>query len=299
MHIPVLKEKVIEYLAPKPNEHFIDCTVGQGGHALAILEKTKPKGKVLGIDQDSAYLSQLRQTVKTEYKAYKNRLILVEGNFAHIKDIARQEKFKKVKGILFDLGFSSWHIEESKRGFSFQKQEPLDMRYSLSNLVTAEKIVNYWSRADIERILKEYGEEQFSKEISQAIAEHRAQTPIVKTTQLVNIIQKATPTWYHRKKAHPATKTFQALRIAVNRELDNIKQALPQAVELLDPNGRIATISFHSLEDRIVKNFFKTHPLLSMVTKKPITASYQEQRTNPRSRSAKLRIASKLPTRNT
>ena len=296
MHIPVLKEKVIEYLAPKPNEHFIDCTIGQGGHALAILEKTGPKGKVLGIDQDSAFLSQLRQTIQKEYK---NRLLLAEGNFAHITTIAQQEKFRPVHGILFDLGFSSLHIEESKRGFSFQKQEPLDMRYSLSNPVTAEKIVNYWSKTDIERILKEYGEEQFSKEISQAIAEQRSQTPIVKTTQLVNIIQDATPKWYHRKRVHPATKTFQALRIAVNNELENIKEALPQAVELLEPNGKIAVISFHSLEDRIVKNFFKTHPYLSMITKKPITPSSLEQKANPRSRSAKLRIASKLPTHNT
>ncbi len=294
MHISVLKDKVIEYLAPKPNEHFIDCTIGQGGHALAILEKTRPKGKVLGIDQDPAFLSQLKQTIQKEYK---DRLVLAEGNFAHITAIAQQEKFKPVHGILFDLGFSSLHIEESKRGFSFARQEPLDMRYSLSNPITAEKIVNYWSKTDIERILKEYGEEQFSKEISQAIAEQRAQTPIVRTTQLVKIIEEATPRWYHRKRAHHATKTFQALRIAVNNELENIKEALPQAVELLEPAGKIAVISFHSLEDRIVKNFFKTHPSLSMITKKPITPSFQEQKANPRSRSAKLRIALKLPTK--
>ena len=293
MHIPVLKDKVIEYLAPKPNEHFIDCTIGQGGHTTAILEKTGPKGKVLGIDQDSAFLSQLKQTVQ---KTYKNRLILAEGNFAHITTIAQQEKFKPVHGILFDLGFSSLHIEESKRGFSFAKQEPLDMRYSVSNPLTAEKIVNYWSKADIERILKEYGEEQFSKEIAKALAEQRTRMPIVKTTQLVKIIEEATPNWYHRKKAHPATKTFQALRIAVNRELENIREALPHAVELVEPNGKIAVISFHSLEDRIVKNFFKTHPSLSMITKKPITPSLQEQKTNPKARSAKLRVALKLST---
>ena len=293
MHIPVLKDKVIEYLAPKPNEHFIDCTIGQGGHTTAILAKTGPKGKVLGIDQDSAFLSQLKQTVQ---KTYKNRLILAEGNFAHITTIAQQEKFKPVHGILFDLGFSSLHIEESKRGFSFTKQEPLDMRYSVSNPLTAEKIVNYWSKADIERILKEYGEEQFSKEIAKALAEQRTRMPIVKTTQLVKIIEEATPNWYHRKKAHPATKTFQALRIAVNRELENIREALPHAVELVEPNGKIAVISFHSLEDRIVKNFFKTHPSLSMITKKPITPSLQEQKTNPKARSAKLRVALKLST---
>src|SRR3989338_1166792 len=294
MHIPVLKDKVIEYLKPKPNEHFIDCTVGQGGHAMVILEKTGPRGKVLGIDQDSAFLSQLQKTLQ---KQYKSRLILAEGNFAHITTIAQQEKFKPVHGILFDLGFSSLHIEESRRGFSFQKQEPLDMRYSLNNPITAEKIVNYWSKTDIERILKEYGEEQFSKEIAQAIAEQRTRTPIVKTTQLIKIIQDATPGWYHRKRIHAATKTFQALRIAVNNELENIKEALPQAVELVEPNGRIAVISFHSLEDRIVKNFFKTHPSLSMITKKPIVALSQEQKTNPRSRSAKLRVALKLPTK--
>ena len=296
MHVPVLKEKVIEYLEPKPNENFVDCTIGQGGHAIAILEKTGPRGKVLGLDQDSAFLSQLRQTIQ---KTYKNRLILAEGNFAHITAIAQQEKFRPVRGILFDLGFSSLHIEESKRGFSFAKQEPLDMRYSLSNPLTAEKIVNYWSKTDLERILKEYGEERFAKEIAQAIAEQRSQSPIVKTTQLVKIIEEATPRWYHKKRMHPATKTFQALRIAVNQELENIKQALPQAVELLGPAGRIAVISFHSLEDKIVKNFFKTHPSLAMITKKPITPSYLEQKANPRSRSAKLRVASKLPSHNT
>ncbi len=296
MHIPVLKEKVIEYLEPKPNENFVDCTVGQGGHAMAILEKTGPRGKLLGLDQDSAFLSQLREKVQ---KAYQRRLILVEGNFAHIKDILLKEKFRPVHGILFDLGFSSLHIEESKRGFSFQKQEPLDMRYSTQNPLTAEKIVNYWSKTDIERILKEYGEEQFSKEIAQAIAEQRTRTPLVKTTQLVKIIQDATPKWYHRKKVHPATKTFQALRIAVNRELENIKEALPQAVEALEPKGKIAVISFHSLEDTIIKNFFKTHPSLAMITKKPITPSYLEQKANPRSRSAKLRVATILPTHNT
>jgi len=293
MHISVLKEKVIEYLEPKPNENFVDCTVGQGGHTVAILEKTGPRGKVLGIDQDSAFLSQLKEKIQ---RKYQRRLVLVEGNFAHITDILLSEKFRPVHGILFDLGFSSLHLEESKRGFSFQKQEPLDMRYSTSNPLTAEKIVNYWSRADLERILKEYGEEQFAREIAQALVEQRSKTPIVKTAQLVNIIQGAVPKWYHRKKVHSATKTFQALRIAVNSELENIKQALPQTVEILEPKGRIAIISFHSLEDRIVKNFFKTHPSLVMITKKPITPSPQEQKTNPRSRSAKLRVATILPT---
>lgn len=293
MHTPVLLKESVEALDPKPNKNFIDCTVGQGGHTIAILEKTGPRGKVLGIDQDSAFLSKLRQKVQ---KGYKNRLILAEGNFAHIIDIASREKFRPVHGILFDLGFSSLHLEESKRGFSFQKQEPLDMRYSTANPLTAEKIVNYWSKADLERILKEYGEEQFAREITEALVNQRSKTPIVKTTQLVKIIQGATPKWYHRKKVHPATKTFQALRIAVNNELENIKQALPQAVEILEPKGRIATISFHSLEDRIIKNFFKTHPSLMMITKKPITPSFQEQKANPRSRSAKLRIASKLST---
>ncbi|MFH1181163.1 MAG: 16S rRNA (cytosine(1402)-N(4))-methyltransferase RsmH [bacterium] len=283
-HIPVLKNEVIEFLNPQPNENFIDCTIGEGGHGLEILERIAPKGKLLGIDY------QLR--VKP-----KDRLILAEDNFANLKEIAIRENFSKVNGIVFDLGMSSWHLESSKRGFSFQKNEPLDMRYDSRSQLTAEKIINFWSSAGLEKILREYGEEQFSKEISQGVLEARKSSSVKTTFQLVEIIKKAAPSWYRQRKINPATKTFQALRIAVNGELENLEKVLPQAIDVLSAGGRLTIISFHSLEDRIVKNFFRNNAKkgpLKIITKKPITPSDQEITINPRSRSAKLRAALKL-----
>lgn len=294
MHISVLLEKVLEYLNPQPNENFIDCTTGSGGHTLAILERTAPKGKVLAIDWDSEAIRLLKVQSQIRRLTDQNRIVLREGNFADIEEIVQQEKFHPIHGILFDLGFSSDQIENSERGFSFQKDQVLDMRYSENNPVTAEKIVNYSSRTELEQILTEYGEEQFAKQIAQALLEARMQKPIQKTSQLARIVEQATPKWYHRKRIHPATKTFQALRIAVNSELENIKQGLAQASQLLPKHGKLAVISFHSLEDRIVKHFFKTAPSLQTLTKKPILSSFAEQKKNPRARSAKLRAAIKI-----
>jgi len=293
MHVPVLQKEVIEYLDPKPNENFIDCTIGEGGHTLAILEKNGPKGKVLGIDADPEIIRNL----KLEIRNFKKRIILVCDNFANLAEIAKSQRFKSVSGILFDLGMSSWHLETSNRGFSFQKKEPLDMRYNLQNPLTAEKILNYWSRVEIEKILKDYGEEQFAPKIAEALLNFRKFKPLQTTSQLVEIIKRATPGWYHRRKIHFATKTFQALRIAVNDELNNLEKALPQALNILKPGGRIVVISFHSLEDRIVKNFLKEgnkNNLLKILTKKPITPSFKEMKINPRSRSAKLRASQKI-----
>lgn len=195
-----------------------------------------------------------------------------------------------MQGILFDLGMSSWHLEESGRGFTFLKDEPLDMRYSLENDLTAEEIVNNYSQEKIEKILKEYGEERFAKRIAKRIIQTRPRK-IKSTFQLVEIIKKAVPG--KRTKIHPATRTFQALRIAVNDELNNFKKALFQAVEVLEKGGRIVIISFHSLEDRIVKNFFKDSNL-NILTKKPVISSQEEIKINRRSRSAKLRAATKV-----
>ena len=297
MHIPVLQKEVIYYLNPKSNENFIDCTIGKGGHTLTILEKNGPDGKVLGIDQDEENLEDAKQRIQDT--KYKDRVILVCDNFANLKEIVRQEKFKQVAGILLDLGMSSWHLEESKRGFSFLKNEPLDMRYekvqsakckTQNNYLTAEKIVNKYHKSEIERILKEYGEEQFSKRIAEQIVRSRKREPIKTTFQLKEIIRQATPVWYHRRKIDPATKTFQALRIAVNNELDNLRVVLPQAIDVLKPDGRLVVISFHSLEDRIVKNFFNENKnYLEILTKKPIQPTIEEIKINHRARSAKLR----------
>jgi len=290
MHTPVLKEEVLKYLNPQPNEHIVDATLGFGGHTKAILEKTGPKGRVLGIEWDREVLEAAKAGMGKEELA---RATLVNDTYRNLEDIVKREKFPKVSGILLDLGMSSWHLEESKRGFSFQKNDILDMRYNLDHSLDAKKILNFWSRFDIEAVLKELGEEQFARDIAKAIVEARKEKPIIRTGQLVEIVEQATPSWYHKKRIHPATKTFQALRMAVNSELENIKAVLPQAVSVLAEGGRLAVISFHSLEDRIIKNFFRENPELTIITKKPITASFKEQKENPRARSAKLRVAVK------
>jgi 16S rRNA (cytosine1402-N4)-methyltransferase len=288
-----MKEEVIRFLNPKPNEDFIDCTVGLGGHALAILECNKPNGRVLGIDLDPKILEELKRSLHgTEFES---RLILVCDNFANLEIIAKKHGFIGVSGVLFDLGLSSWHLEASGRGFSFWRDEPLDMRYNPQlNTLTAEVILNTWSLEDIERILRVYGEERFAKRIAREIVSSR---PLKTTIELVMAVERATPPWYHRRRIHFATKTFQALRIAVNNELENLEGALPQALNVLRSGGKIAVIAFHSLEDRIVKNFMRTKAkenILKILTKKPVRPSEREIRENPRARSARLRVAVKI-----
>lgn len=287
VHVPVLVNEVLKYLNPKPGENFVDCTFGEGGHTRKILEKNAP-GKVLGIEIDP-------QLYKELINLGIERLILVNDSFVNLKRIV-EENLTRVSGILFDLGLSSWHLEKSGRGFSFSKNEPLNMRYCPSDL-TAEKIVNEWPKSEIEKILKKYGEERFARKISEEIVRARKLKSIKTTFDLIEIVRRATPSWYHHKRIHFATKTFQALRIVVNDELENLKKALPQALEVLDKGGRLVVISFHSLEDRIVKNFFREkekEQLLKILTKKPVGPSLEEIVQNPRSRSARLRAAEKL-----
>ncbi|MDO8524611.1 MAG: 16S rRNA (cytosine(1402)-N(4))-methyltransferase RsmH [bacterium] len=297
MHIPVLLKEVLEFLNPKPNENFVDCTFGFGGHSEAILEKIKPHGKVLGIEWDNEKLK-----IKNEKLKIEQGLILVNDSYANLKDIIKREKLGPINGILLDLGLSSWEIENSGKGFSFQKDEPLDMRYAVQSSkckvksLTAREIINEWGEEDLARIFQEYGQERFAKNIARNIVEVRLQQPIETTFQLVDIIRKSFPRSYKFGKAHFATRVFQALRIAVNSELDNLKAVLPQALEVLEKNGRIAVIAFHSLEDAIVKKFFKEQAksnTLQILTKKPIMASREEIKQNPKSRSAKLRVAIK------
>lgn len=288
MHIPVLQKEVIKYLDPKPNENFIDGTVGGAGHTMAILEKTAPRGKILGIDADPERIKNLKFKIRN----FEKRIVLVCDNFANLTEIVKQNRVGKISGILFDLGYSSWHLEESGRGFSFQRKEPLDMRYNTQNQLTAEKIVNFWSKFEIERVLQEYGEEKFAGDIAERIINERKIRPIQNTLQLAEIVNKSVR---GRQKINPATRTFQALRIAVNDELNNIEKVLPQALQILEQGGRIVVISFHSLEDRIVKNFLKNNSLnLNILTKKPVVPTRQEIIINARSRSAKLRAAIKL-----
>ncbi len=292
LHIPVLTKQVLQYLDPKPNENFVDATIGEGGHAIEILKKNEPKGLLLGIDLDSSQIENSRLTTKK----FKERIILVNDSYLNLKKIIERENFGPVNGILLDLGMSSWQLEKSGRGFTFQKDEVLDMRYATDNELTAEKIVNKYPEKEIEKILSEYGQEKFTKQIAREIIKQRKVKKIKSTFDLVRIIEKTVPKKFQMGSIHCATRTFQALRIAVNKELDNLKEFLPQAFGMLAPKGRLVVISFHSLEDRVVKNFFKDifeKGVVKILTKKPITADTNEVLANPKSRSAKLRAVIK------
>jgi len=298
MHIPVLQKQILKYLNPKPNENFIDATIGEGGHTIAILQENMPHGKVLGIETDTELYQNLRLWIaKIPNSKFQipNRLVLVNDSYTNLEKIVEKWKFYPVNGILFDLGMSSWHLEKSGRGFTFQKDEPLDMRYNLQTALTAKEILNQWSEDEIEKILKEYGEERFSKKIAAEIVKERKVKPVETTFQLKEIIKKAIPKRkrFRHERIHFATRTFQALRIAVNEELDNLRKVLAQVLKVLSSEGRLVVISFHSLEDRIVKNFLKNQKGLEILTKKPIKADLEEIRINPRARSAKLRAAKK------
>jgi len=294
MHIPVLQKEVLEFLSPKADENFIDATIGGGGHAFEILKHTAPNGKLLGIDVNLAAIEDLKEKIKNE--EIKNRLILICGNFSNLQNIVRDFNFNSVRGVLADLGFSSGELETSGRGFSFLRDEPLDMRYG-KNELTAEKIINNWSDQDLTKIFREYGEERFADKIAAAIVRDRKTKRIETTFELVKIIKQSTPYFYHHRRLHPATKVFQALRIAVNDELNNLNKFLPQVLDVLVSGGRLAIISFHSLEDRIVKNFLKEKKregLIEILTKKVTRPRHEEIAQNPRARSAKLRAAIKI-----
>ncbi|MEK7203780.1 MAG: 16S rRNA (cytosine(1402)-N(4))-methyltransferase RsmH [Patescibacteria group bacterium] len=288
-HIPVLLKEVLEYLKPSPGQRIIDATFNGGGHSSVILERIKPNGKVLGIELDTELFSK----AKERFSKVKE-IILINDNYRNLKKIAGENDFLKADGILFDLGLSSWHLSESKRGFSFQKEEPLDMRYWQKEELTAREIVNQWPPEAIEKVLKEYGEEKFAKPISKAIIEARKKKSVISTFQLIEVIKNAVPFWYrHGRRLHFATKTFQALRIAVNDELGNLESAVKELPNVLKSGGRALMISFHSLEDRIIKNGFRSLKELGVVeiiTKKPVRPSVEEVIKNPRSRSAKLRV---------
>jgi len=294
IHTAVLKKEVLEYLDPKQNENFVDCTIGEGGHSEDILSKIGPDGKVLGIDLDP------QQIVSAQWLnvQFKDRIILVNDSYVSLREIVERKNFGPINGILLDLGMSSVQLEAAHKGFSFKVDQGLDMRYNDEvNYLTAEKVVNEWPEEKIEEILRNYGEEKFSRKIAKAIVEQRKQGRIKTTFQLIEVIKSSTPSVYHRGKIHYATRTFQALRIAVNDELENVTRVLPQAISLLASDGRLVVISFHSLEDRIVKNFFASEAkkgTVKILTKKPITASTEELGKNQRARSAKLRVIIKI-----
>jgi 16S rRNA (cytosine1402-N4)-methyltransferase len=286
-HIPVLLHEVLDYLKPEPNHLLIDGTVGQGGHAKALIERALPVVRLLGIDRDPKNLA----IAKENLSAFGDRVVLVQDSFANAKAHAYAHRFTSVNSILLDIGFSSLHVDDPARGFSFSNDGPLDMRYDVSQELSAEVIINSWSVDELARIFRVYGEEKNARSIAEAIVAKRAVHRIVRTEELADLISELVP---RPRRTHPATKVFQALRIAVNDELGELKRALPEIVSLLASGGRIAIISFHSLEDRIIKQYFKNDPTLKVITKRPLTASKSEVKENSRSRSAKLRVAERI-----
>jgi 16S rRNA (cytosine1402-N4)-methyltransferase len=295
-HVPVLLDEVLSRLSPKPGDNVIDCTLGGGGHASALLEAIAPGGRLLGIEWDGRTLEETRKTLAK----HGSRAVLVHGSYRDVERLARAHAFPEISAILFDLGYSSFQIDDPTRGFSFRHDGPLDMRFDERAEMTAADAVNGWSKGDLVRILRDYGEERAAGRIAEAIVRERKRKLIVTTAQLAEVVSRACPERSReiggrRSRIHPATQTFQALRIAVNDELGNLEAALPQAVRLLRPGGRVAVICFHSLEDRIVKRFFKSSPELRVLTDRPIVPSEAETERNPRARSAKLRVAERKP----
>lgn len=288
-HVPVLLKETIDLLNIKKGKKYIDATLGGGGHTAEILKRG---GIVLGLDQDQEAVEKLRQRFEEEIK--QGRLIVMAGNFMNIGNIANENGFGKVAGVLFDLGMSSDQFE-SGRGFSFMKNEPLDMRMDQNLGVTAADLVNALSQKELAGLFFRLAQVEKSREIAAAIVESRKVNPIKTTGELVGII-KSVPGYRRQSDLHPATKVFMALRIAVNNEPENLEAALPQAVELLEPGGRLAVISFHQGEDRIVKQFFRKGqmPGIKEINRKPIAASASEVGLNPRSRSAGLRVGEKI-----
>ncbi|PKN86896.1 MAG: 16S rRNA (cytosine(1402)-N(4))-methyltransferase [Chloroflexi bacterium HGW-Chloroflexi-8] len=302
-HISVLYHEIINALAPKSSGCYIDGTVGAGGHAWGILEASSPNGQLLGFDLDPQALVLANQRLSV----FQNRFQLIQASYTSMKKQIQKVGWDAVDGITLDLGLSSMQLDSKERGFSFRFTSPLDMRFGNNNLSTAADLLNNLSEVEISTILWEFGEERFSRRIARLIIAAR---PIETTTQLAQIVEKAYGN--NRSHIHPATRTFQALRIAVNHELQSVQEVIPTAIEILKPGGRLAIISFHSLEDRIVKNIFRRESKdcicppeqlictcghkaqIKELTKKPLEPSENEKETNQRARSAKLRIAEKL-----
>jgi len=302
-HIPVMVPEILKYLEVSSGGRYIDCTLGEGGHTKSLLEASNPGGEVLGIDADHEAI----EVSKNRLEEYGERFIYDNSNFKNIKKIAMKSKFVPCHGILFDLGVSSLQLDKESRGFSFRRKAPLDMRFSINQTLTAQDVLNTFSESEISDILYQYGEERQSRKIAKLIIENR---PLSNADELSDLIKKNIRQTNY--KINPSTKTFQALRIYINEELNSLSQALEQSLEILGVGGRMAVISYHSLEDRIVKNFFKKEskycicppnipecdcehfPKLKIVTKKPVSPSQSEIDANKRSRSAKLRVVERI-----
>lgn len=307
-HTPVMLEKVLQSLRCKPGGIYVDGTLGGGGHARAILENTAPDGLLIGIDRDGDALLESEKRLQP----FGQRKILIKGNFADIGEILTNLNIRKVDGILLDLGVSSHQLDTADRGFSFSLDAPLDMRMDQSSRYRAYDLVNLSPGKELRKVIRDYGEEPMAGRIARAILAKRASVPIRTTIELADVVCRAVRRQGVRKKVHPATRTFQAIRIAVNQELSNLSTAMDAGIDQLGRGGRFSIISFHSLEDRIVKETFRSlegrcqcppglpvcqcqrEAKLRVLTRKPLRPEADESETNPRARSARLRTAEKI-----
>jgi len=300
-HIPVLVEEVMGFLQCEPGRTYVDATLGGGGHAFEILRRSSPDGRLIGLEWDEIAIGEARNVLTP----YGDRVGIFQENFVRLPEVLKEVGIDEVDGILFDLGLSSLQLDQQGRGFSFQAEGPLDMRMDRRRDLTAADFVNTLSQAALEEALSRYGEERWSKRIAKAIVQEREKRPILTTQALKTIVHRAIPRRFHSRRLDPATRTFQAFRIRVNDELENLRATLQGAWRLLRKGGRICVISFHSLEDRIVKETFReqarkggegsgSNPVLSILTPKPVMPSEDEKRGNPRSRSAKLRCSERV-----
>ncbi len=305
-HISVMLKEVIEYLQPKKGQVIVDCTLGGAGYTIEIAKQVGNGGKVIAIDADKVAIQNAEKILKN--KKIKN-VILINDNFSNLQKIIQENKLEKVDACVFDLGLSSYQLQDRSRGFSFGMDEALSMAFDGDDQEKTFHIVNKYSKQELQRIIKEYGEEKFSGRITEAIIKAR---PINSAKQLAEVIYNTVPVSYQKGRINPATRTFQALRIETNQELVNLEKTLSQALNILKPNGRLVVVSFHSLEDRIVKNIFRQEasecicdkerlicdcehqPSVKILTKKPITPTAEEIKSNPRARSAKLRAIEKI-----
>jgi len=309
-HLPVLVEEVITMLAPAPGSLQIDATVGGGGHTERILEATNPDGRLLGLDADGAAIARVDARLRPRYG---DRLVLRRANFRELQTVAPEAGFGAVDGMLFDLGLSSFQLGDAERGFGFRTGGPLDMRFDTTRGVPAAELLATLDRIELSALFKRYGEEPQANRIANAIVAARSTAPITTAEELAGLIERVAPGNPRvRRRIHPATRVFQALRIAVNAELDALQEALAGAVDLLRPGGRLVVLSYHSLEDRIVKRFFASerrgcvcppeipvcvcghNPRLRLVTRPSLTPTVEEIAANPRARSARLRAAERL-----
>nr|WP_216675560.1 16S rRNA (cytosine(1402)-N(4))-methyltransferase RsmH [Brevibacillus sp. HB1.3] len=307
-HVTVLMDEAVQGLNIRPGGIYVDCTLGGAGHSSLIASKLTEGGRLIAIDQDDWALDNARERLAS----YMDRVTLVKSNFRHIKDIVKDLGLSGVDGVLFDLGVSSPQLDEGERGFSYNADAPLDMRMDQQAPLSAYDIINEWDEEEIAKIIWLYGEEKFSRRIARQIVQQRKKQPIQTTGELVELIKEGIPAAARRTGPHPAKRTFQAIRIAVNDELDAFKEAVVDAIEVLNPEGRVSVITFHSLEDRICKQIYQdfskgctcppafpictcgNQAVVKVITRKPILPSEEELEANKRARSAKLRVAEKL-----